>query len=155
MTGIPVNISLDTWFNLSIKSCNFLNFGITIANNVPTMNKIASIATPTIQAIWLSLLVKTFINPPIPTIGAYTTTLNNSVISCCICCISFVLRVIKDAVENWFNSLLEYPITFLNTLSRSVFPNLAATLEENNIIITAEIILTRAIPSISNPVINI
>ena len=85
ITGSPVKISLDTWFSLSIKSCNFLNFGIATINNVPTTNKIASIATPIIHAIELSLVVNTFTNPPIPIIGAYTTTLNKIAINICIC----------------------------------------------------------------------
>ena len=82
ITGIPVKISLETSFNLSTKSCNFLNLGIATANNVATINNIATIAIPIIQAIELSVLVRTFTNPPIPIIGAYTTTLNNIAISC-------------------------------------------------------------------------
>ena len=58
---------------------------------------------------------------------------------------------ISDAVENSFNSAFENLITFLNTLSLKVFPNLAATLEDKNIIETADIILTSATPSIWNP----
>ena len=46
-------------------------------NNVATINSIANIATPIIQAIELSLWFSTLKNPPIPIIGAYTTTLNN------------------------------------------------------------------------------
>ena len=82
ITGSPVNISLDTKFNLSVSSCSFLNLGIAIINKVPTTNKIPSIATPIIHAIELSLFVSTFINPPTPMIGAYTTTLNIIVIIC-------------------------------------------------------------------------
>ena len=49
---------------------------------IKTFAKIAAIATPIIHAIELSLVVRTLINPPIPIIGAYTTTLNNIVINC-------------------------------------------------------------------------
>ena len=70
ITGNPVRISLETSFNLSIKSCNFLNLVIAIANRVPTINRIANIATPIIHAIELSVLVSTLTNPPIPMIGA-------------------------------------------------------------------------------------
>jgi len=77
ITGNPVKISLATRFSLSINSCNFLNLGIAIMNNVATINSIANIATPIIQAIELSLWFSTLKNPPIPIIGAYTTTLNN------------------------------------------------------------------------------
>ena len=62
-----------------------------------------------------------------------------------------MLRVISDAVENSFSSAFEKLITFLNTLSLKVLPNLAATLEDKNIIETADIILTSATPSIWNP----
>ena len=75
-------ISLETKFNLSVNSCNFLNLGIATINNVPTTNKIANMATPIIHAIELSPFVNTFTNPPIPIIGAYTTTLNSIVINC-------------------------------------------------------------------------
>ena len=107
ITGSPVSISLETKFNLSIKSCNFLNLGIDTANNVATTIRIATTATPIIHAIELSLEVKTLTKPPIPIIGAYTTTLNSKVINCCICCISFVLRVIREAVENSLSSAVE------------------------------------------------
>ena len=70
ITCSPVKISLETKFSLSVNSCNFLNLGIAIINKVPTTNRIASIATPIIQAIELSVFVNTFINPPIPIIGA-------------------------------------------------------------------------------------
>ena len=151
ITDKPVKISLETKFNLSVNSCNFLNLGIATINNVPTTNKIANMATPIIHAIELSPFVNTFTNPPIPIIGAYTTTLNSIVINCWICWISFVLRVINDAVENSFNSLFEKLNTFLNTFSLKVFPNLAATFEDNNIINIADAILIKAIPNISIP----
>ena len=155
ITGNPVNISLETSFNLSIKSCNFLNLGIATANNVPTINNIAKIATPIIHAIELSALVNTLTKPPIPIIGAYTTTLNNNVINIWICCTSFVLRVINEAVENLLSSAFENVITFLNTFSLNVLPSFAATFEDKNIIETADTILTNATPNICNPVIKI
>ena len=51
ITDFPVNISLATPFNLSIKSCSFLNFGIATANNIATTNNIVITAAPIIQAI--------------------------------------------------------------------------------------------------------
>ena len=79
ITGSPVKISLETKFNLSIKSCNFLNFGIATINKVRIINSIAPIATPIIHAIELLLRAKTLVNPPIPIIGAYTTVLKSIV----------------------------------------------------------------------------
>ena len=155
ITGKPVRISLETSFNLSIKSCNFLNLGIAIANKVATIINMATIATPIIHAIELSVLVNTLTNPPTPIIGAYTTTLNSMVINCCICCTSLVLRVINDAVENWFNSAFENVMTFLKTFSLNVFPSFAATLDDNNIMVTAHIMVISAIPNICNPVLKI
>ena len=129
-----------------------MNFGIAIINNVNIIPNIHKIAKPIIQAIEVWLLFNTLIKPPIPTIGAYTTTLNNIAIKFCICCISFVLRVISDAVENALNSSMEKPKTFLKTLFLRFCPNLAATLDDKYIIIIAAIILINAIPNICIPV---
>ena len=68
---------------------------------------------------------------------------------------SFVLRVISDAVENLFNSPVENLSTFLNTFSLKVLPSFAATLADNSIIEIADIILIKATPSICNPWNNI
>ena len=61
---------------------------------------------------------------------------------------SFVLRVIRDAVENSLSSAVEKLRTFLKTLSLKVFPSFAATLDEHSIIVTAHVILISAMPSI-------
>ena len=154
ITGKPVSISLDTKFNLSTNSCNFLNLGIAIINKssiIPIMHKIAN---PIIHAIDVLLLFNTLINPPIPTIGAYTTTLNSIVIRFWICCISLVLRVIREAVEKFLNSSIENPKTFLNTLSLRFCPSLAATFDDKYIIIIAAVMLIKATPNICIPVIN-
>ena len=155
ITWLPVNISRDTKFNLSTNFCNILNLGIAIIINVRTIIKIQIIAKPIIQAIDASLLNNTLINPPIAIIGAYTTTLNKIVNSIWICCISFVVRVIKDAVENPLNSSVEKLNTFLNIFSLNVLPSLAATLEDNSIIEIALIIVIDAIPNICKPDIKI
>ena len=155
ITWLPVNISRDTKFNLSTNFCNILNFGKATIINVNTIIIIHTTAKPIIHAIEASLLNRTLINPPIAIIGAYTITLNKIVSNICICCISFVLRVIKDAVEKPLNSSVEKLNTFLNTFSLKVLLSLAATLADNNIIVTAEIIVIAAIPSICNPAIKI
>ena len=155
ITGNPVKISLATKFSLSISCCNFLNLGIAIINSVPTTNNIANIAIPIIHAIELSLCLKTLKNPPIPIIGAYTNTLNRIAINPCICCISFVERVINDAVLYSENSLFEKLNTFLNTFSLKVFASLAATLADKHIIEIADTMIINDIPNIFNPAIII
>ena len=155
ITGKPVKISLATKFNLSIKSCIFLNLGIATINNAKTTAIISITAKAITHAIERVPVLITLITPPIPIIGAYTNTLNNIVINCCICCTSFVLLVINDAVENWLNSAVEKLNTFLNNFSLKVLPSLAATLDDKNIIVTAESILINATPAICNPTIRI
>ena len=59
-----------------------------------------------------------------------------------------MLRVINEAVENSLNSFLVNCNTFLNTLSLKILPSVAATLDDNSIIITAATMLTNAIPII-------
>ena len=99
ITGIPVNISLETRFMRSTRVCICLNFGIATTTKIPTRTKIATTATTIIQPIPVFVLT-TFKIPPIPMIGAYSTILSNIVETICICWISFVLLVIRDAVEN-------------------------------------------------------
>ena len=154
ITWLPVNISRDTKFNLSTNFCKLLNLGIATIINVRTIIIIQTTAKPIIQAIDASLLNSTLIKPPIAIIGAYTITLNKIVSNICICCMSFVVRVINDAVENPLNSSVEKLNTFLNIFSLNVLPNLAATLDDNNIIVTADNIVIVAIPSICRPVVK-
>ena len=151
ITGSPVKISLETRLILSIKACNFLNLGIAIINKMLIMPNIMTKARPITHAIEILLLFKIFIKAPIPIIGEYIRTLNISVIKLCICCMSFVLRVIKEATENFENSFAPKLKTFLNTLFLKTFPSLAATRADNSIMSTAAIILINATPSISNP----
>ena len=68
---------------------------------------------------------------------------------------SFVLRVINDAVENSLNSLFEKLNTLLKTFSLKVLEIFAPTLFDKNIITTADDMLISANPSIFRPVINI
>ena len=68
---------------------------------------------------------------------------------------SFVERVINDAVLYSANSLFEKLNTFLNTFSLNVFANLAATLADKHIIEIADAIIKNEIPSIFNPAIII
>ena len=51
ITGIPVNISRETWFNLSVRTWSFVNLGITKINNDPIITISAKIANPTINNI--------------------------------------------------------------------------------------------------------
>ena len=154
ITGSPVKISLATKFNLSIKSCIFLNLGIATINKTITIAIISTTASAITQAIERVPVLITLSTPPIPIIGAYTSTLNSIVINCWICWTSLVLLVISDAVENLLNSAVEKLNTFLNNFSLKVFPSFAATLDDKNIIVTAEAILINATPVICIPTIN-
>ena len=98
ITGIPVRISRLTRFRRSIRSCSFLNFGIATPKRTATRIRIAATAMPRIHVID-AFVCNTFRTPPIPRIGAYKTIRNNMVYTICTCWISFVLLVIKDAVE--------------------------------------------------------
>ena len=62
---------------------------------------------------WKNRYSSTRITPPIPRIGAYRTIRKSIAITCCTCWISFVQRVIRDAVENLWYSRLEKAITLL------------------------------------------
>ena len=99
ITGIPVRISRDTRFSLSIRVCKIVNFGIATWNSTKITIRIRPTATPRIHVMEESVF-NTLITPPIPRIGAYRTIRNIIAITCCTCCTSLVLRVIRDAVEN-------------------------------------------------------
>ena len=115
ITEIPVRISRLTRFRRSIRSCSFLNFGIATQKRTATRIRIAATAIPRIQVMDASVF-STFSTPPIPRIGAYKTIRNNMVNTICTCWISFVLLVIRDAVEKLSISLLEKDNTFRYTL---------------------------------------
>ena len=150
MTGMPVRISLVTRFRRSIKVCSFVNFGMAIWNNTSITNRIRTTATARIQVMDGSVF-STFITPPIPTIGAYSTIRNIIAITCCTCCTSLVQRVIRDAVENLWYSLLEKLITLQYTLLRRSCPSKAATLEERNVTLIAASMITSAMSIILRP----
>ena len=93
----------------------------------------------------------TFNTPPIPRIGAYAIIRSSITETICICWISFVLLVIKEAVENLSISAFENPTTCLNTFPRSVIPIPAPTLEANSPTSTVTIPIKNAIPTILSP----
>ena len=78
--------------------------------NVNTRSTIARTATAIIHPIPV-LVFTTFITPPIPTIGAYNTIRKSMTDTICICWISLVLLVIRDAVENLSISVSEKETT--------------------------------------------
>ena len=148
ITGIPVIISLDTRFILSISFCILLNFGIAKPNKMPIKTKITINAIPIIQFKGLSL---TLMNAPIPMMGAKTTIRSNIIKNIFICSMSFVDLVIKLDAPNSLNSLEEKLIIFLTTFSLKTYPILAANLATKNPTIIAITIPAPAIPSIINP----
>ena len=112
ITGIPVRISRDTKFSLSIRVCKIVNFGIATWNSTKITSRISATATPRIHVMDASVF-STRSTPPTPRIGAYRTMRNIIAITCCTCWISLVHLVIREAVENLWYSLLENPITLL------------------------------------------
>ena len=154
ITNIPTSDSRVTKFSLSTSFCTFLNLGIAKLNKTIITKSIATTATPIIHAIDVSVF-KTFSTPPIPSIGAYNIILTNITVKFCICWISFVLRVISDAVENLSNSTFEKLTTFLNTSLRRLRPIPAPTLEPINPTTIVANKLISAIPSIAAPDLNI
>ena len=71
-----------------------------------------------------------------------------------ICWISFVLLVIRDAVENLSNSEFVKSITFLKIWSRRILLSLAASFADNKTTVTATAIASSASPTIMAPVFN-
>ena len=99
ITGNPVKISLATRLILSTKICIFLKRGI--ATPINTMTTATSVITATTMIHSIpDLVLSTLMIPPIPMIGAYRIIRKTIVSTIWICWISFVLRVISDAVEN-------------------------------------------------------
>ena len=124
----PVSISRDTRFTLSTSVCMILNFGIAMPTSVNINTRIAITATAIIHSI-PDFVFATFMIPPIPTIGAYSTIRSITAVTICICCISLVLRVIRDAVENLLISAFEKPTTFEKVFSLKSLPTPAPTFE--------------------------
>ena len=58
------------------------------------------------------LFDKAITTPPTPMIGAYRSVRGTMTKRNWICVISFVVRVMREAVENWSNSPLENEATF-------------------------------------------
>ena len=75
-----------------------MNFGITTEKATAMTPKITRITTAIIQAIE-GESVKTLIKAPIPIIGAKQTIRKSIIVTFCTWVISFVVRVINEAVE--------------------------------------------------------
>ena len=150
ITDKPVSISLDTKLTLSTSFCICLNLGMAIdirRSTKPTITSTASAITHPMPAP----VDITFNTPPTPSIGAYSTILNVSTHTICICCTSFVVRVISEAVENLSSSALEKPITFLYTCPLKSRPTPAPTRDAKNATKTVHIAIINAIPIIFMP----
>ena len=103
MTISPDRFSLETKFKRSMSSWIFLNFGTAIANKTEISPNRMITASAMIQDIE-TLLSKARMIPPIPMIGAKKTIRTIITVTIWICVISFVVRVINEAVENLSNS---------------------------------------------------
>ena len=68
-----------------------------------------------------------------------------------ICWMSLVLRVMREAVEKWSNSVWEKPTTLRNTRPRSSRPRAAATRAAKKLTRMVTAMLSSAIPSILAP----
>ncbi len=147
----PVRISRETRFTLSTRVCMILNFGIAIPTSVKMKIMIAITATAITHSI-PDFVLATFTIPPIPMIGAYSTIRSIIAVTIWICCISFVLRVISEAVENLLISAFEKPTTFENVFSLKSLPIPAPTFEAAYPTTTAAISMMAAKPNILPPV---
>ena len=87
----------------------------------------------------------TLMTPPIPRIGAYAIMRSSSTDTIWICWISFVLLVIREAVENRFISASENDMTFSYIFPRSSLPIPAPTLAEKKPAKIAEAAIKNAI----------
>ena len=96
----------------------------------------------------------TFNTPPMPKIGAYATIRSSITETIWICWISFVLLVIREAVENLSISALENPTTCLNTFSLNVLPMPAPTREAKKPTKTVTIPIISAMPTIFSPAVT-
>ena len=150
ITGRPVSISLATRFSLSTSFCISLNLGIAIFIRISTTARITITARAIIHAIPVPV-VSTINTPPMPRIGAYITILSSITITICICCISFVLLVIRLAVENLSISALEKLTTLLKTPALRSLPTFAAVVAAKKPTVTDTAIIRSAISSIFPP----
>jgi len=99
--------------------------------------------------------VKALYKAPIPIIGANNTILSNIITSIWTCVISFVVRVINEAVENLLNSVFEKLSTFLKTAFLKSLATPAPTRDDRNAELIAAIEPIKAIPNIIKPDLSI
>ena len=114
MTNIPVKFSRIVKLSLSTSFWMILNFGKTTTKATMITPKITIKTIATIHVI-LGELLMALINAPIPMIGAKAMILNIIIETIWTCVTSFVVLVIKDAVENFENSSFEKLSTFSKT----------------------------------------
>ena len=98
---------------------------------------------------------KTLIKAPIPIIGAKHTIRKSIIVTICTWVISFVVRVISDAVEKWLNSSLEKLSTFSKTSFLKARATPAPTFVAKKATEIAATVPSKAIPNIFKPVLKI
>ena len=121
MTGRPVRISRLTRFTRSTRDCIFLNFGMATSIRIIIRQKMHTTASTMIQPMPV-LVPTTLMMPPMPMMGANSTIRSSMTTTICTCWMSLVLRVIRDAVENWSISVWEKCSTLSNTCRRRSRP---------------------------------
>ena len=110
----PERFSRLTRLSLSISFCSALILGIAAMRPIPIMLSRIPTATSRIQLIPLLLLSASMMLPT-AIVGAKNTSLIPPLSIPCTCCMSFVVLVMSDAVENSSISLLENLSTRSNT----------------------------------------
>jgi len=114
MTIIPLRLSRVTKFSLSTSFCMILNFGITNVKTTIISPIIAMTPTAIIQLSEM-LFRSAMTIPPMPKMGAKQRNLSPIMIIFCTCVISFVVRVMREAVEKISNSAAEKLSTLAKT----------------------------------------
>ncbi len=99
---------------LSVKTCNLLNLGIASERHTLTIERRTTIATA-VTTVHAAFLFEILIIAQIAVNGAFISICIPMTINSCICVTSFVVLVIKLAVEKELTSFIEKDITFLNS----------------------------------------
>ena len=129
MTRMPVKFSRRTRFKRSSRCCTVVKSGIAF-QKISKMDTTSTGIAATMTSESLASFEIAIIKPPTNMIGALTTIRNIMIITCCTCVMSFVVRVMSDAVPTRSNSSSEKRSTWLNTRRRKSRPNPIAAFEE-------------------------
>ena len=99
MTFNPVRFSLVIRLISSVSTCNFLNFGMAMRMQVPTIKSSTTTATP-VANVHCQLFPMILAMAQTAVIGAFSKTCSPMTTNICTCITSLVERVMRLAVEN-------------------------------------------------------